>query len=186
MERINILEYEINDNEEVEEVVDEEIQKFKVTDLNSCNWVFRRLALIKTQEEEITELAKNEIERINKWKENELKKNENSKQFLEGLLVEYFITQKQVDPKFKLSTPFGKVTSRKQQPSYKYDTEKFIEWAEENEHIDLIRIKKEVDKKATKEAFKVNGNQLVDETTGLIVEGVTVSERPDSVTIKVE
>ena len=181
MERIEILEFDIDD-----EITEEENQQFKVIDLDSSNWVFRKLAIIKTKEDEINELAKKEIERINKWKEEELKKTENNKSYLEGLLVEYFITQRQVDPKFKLSTPFGKVTSRKQQPSYEYDTEKFIEWAEENEHIDLIRIKKEVDKKATKEAFKVNGNQLVDETTGLIVEGVTVSERPDSVTIKVE
>ena len=47
MENINILEYEIGENEEIEETIDEEIQRFKVSDLNSSNWVFRKLATIK-------------------------------------------------------------------------------------------------------------------------------------------
>lgn len=183
MEKLNILEY---DTEYIDEVPEDEKEQFKVIDLDSSNWVFRRLAAIKIEEDEIKKLANKEIERINKWEEAELKKTENSKAYLEGLLMAYYMEEKLKDNKFKLSTPYGKVTSRKQQPSYEYNQEKFIKWAEENEHVDLIRIKKEVDKTATKKAFTINGNQLIDEDTGLIVEGVTVTERPDNITIKVE
>lgn len=192
MERLEILEFDIDNEEndidsEIKETSEEELkQRYKITSLDSCNWAFRKLATIKVQEEEINELAKNEIERINAWKEDELKKTEDSKAFFEGLLTEYFIEQKQVDPKFKISTPHGKVTSRKQQPKYEYDVEKFIAWAEANEHAELVRIKKEVDKTATKKTFEINGNQLVDEETGLIVDGVTVLKREDSINIKVE
>ena len=107
MERIEILEFDIDNNEEVKEIK----QEFKLHDLDSCNWAFRKLSAIKVKEDKINELSKNEIERINKWKEEELKKTEDNKAFFEGLLTEYFIIQKQVDPKFKISTPFGKVTS---------------------------------------------------------------------------
>lgn len=176
---LEIMDFEIEETEEYK-------QRFEINNLESCNWAFRKLAKIKLKENEVKRVAEKEKERIDTWEKKELAKNEDAKAFFEGLLVEYYSKEKLADPKFKISTPYGKVSSRKQQPSYKYDVNKFINWAKENEYLSLIRVKEEVDKTATKKAFKINGNELLDENTGQIVEGVTIIEGPDSITIKTE
>ena len=157
--------------------------RFTIENLDSANWAFRKLAAIERKRGEIKELADKEIERIKEWQEQEEKGLNNSKEFFEGLLTEYFIRQKEVDPKFKISTPYGKVSSRKQQPKWNYDNDKVIEWLKKN-NSELIRIKEEPDKREIKKAYKVVGNSVVTEN-GEIVEGITVEDRPDSITVKV-
>lgn len=176
---LEIMDFEIEETEEYK-------QRFEINNLESCNWAFRKLAKIKLEEDEIKKVAEKEFERIEAWQKQELAKNEDSKAFFEGLLVEYYSKERLENPKFKISTPYGKVSSRKLQPSYEYDNDKFIAWAKENEYSNLIRIKEEVSKADVKKAFKINGNQLLDENTGQIVDGVTVVERPDSVSVKIE
>lgn len=157
--------------------------RFTIQDLDSANWAFRKLAAIEKKRNEIKELADKEIDRIKEWQEQEQKGLNNSKEFFEGLLTEYFVRQKEVDPKFRISTPYGKVSSRKQQPKWNYDNDKVLEWLRKN-NSELIRIKEEPDKREIKKAYKVVGNNVVTED-GEIVEGIKVEERPDSINIKV-
>ena len=49
----------------------EQDERFKVTDLESANWVFKKLDAINSKEEEINDLADKEIERIKSWKDKE-------------------------------------------------------------------------------------------------------------------
>ena len=157
--------------------------RFTIENLDSANWAFRKLAAIERKRSEIKELADKEIQRIKEWQEQEEKGLNNSKEFFEGLLTEYFIRQKEVDPKFKISTPYGKVSSRKQQPKWNYDNDKVVEWLRKN-NSELIRVKEEPDKREIKKAYKVVGNNVVTED-GEIVEGITIEDRPDSITVKV-
>lgn len=165
--------------------------RFTIENLDSANWAFRKLAAIERKRSEIKELADKEIQRIKEWQEQEEKGLNNSKEFFEGLLTEYFIRQKEVDPKFKISTPYGKVSSRKQQPKWNYDDKKLIPYLE-NYNPKLIRIKKEVNKVDFKKAVKnkegfivtEDGNVISNET-GELIEGVTIEDRPDSITVKV-
>lgn len=164
---------------------------FKISDLDSANWAFRKLAAIERKRKEIKELADREIERIKDWQQQEEEGLNNSKEFFEGLLTEYFVRQKEVDPKFKISTPYGKVSSRKQQPKWNYEDEKLIGYLEHYKP-ELIRIKKEVNKNEFKEAIQekdgfilMDDGKIVSNETGELIEGVTVEERPDSINIKV-
>ena len=177
-----LLEMELIEAEETIEAA-EVGGRFTVQDLDSANWAFRKLAAIERKRNEIKELANKEIERIRQWQEQEEKGLNNSKEFFEGLLTEYFVRQKEVDPKFKLSTPYGKVSSRKQQPKWNYEDEKVLNWLKENDK-ELIRVKYEPDKREIKKKYEVVGNTVVTED-GEIVEGITVEERPDSINIKV-
>lgn len=157
--------------------------RFTVQDLDSANWAFRKLAAIENKRKEIKTLADKEIERIKDWQKQEEESLNYSKEFFEGLLTEYFVRQKEVDPEFKISTPYGKVSSRKQQPKWNYEDEKVLEWLKEND-TELIRIKEEVNKAELKKKYKVVGNEVVTKD-GEIVEGIRVDERPDSISIKV-
>lgn len=177
-----LLEMELIEAEETIEAA-EVGGRFTIQDLDSANWAFRKLAAIERKRKEIQELADREIERIKDWQNQEEESLNNSKEFFEGLLTEYFVRQRELDPKFKLSTPYGRVSSRKQQPKWIYDNDKVVEWLKENDK-ELIRVKYEPDKREIKKKYEVVGNTVVTED-GEIVEGITVEERPEKVTIKV-
>ncbi|HHY13231.1 MAG TPA: hypothetical protein GX526_01105 [Thermoanaerobacterales bacterium] len=157
--------------------------RFTIQDLDSANWAFRKLAAIEKKRNEIKELADKEIDRIKEWQEQEEKGLNNSKEFFEGLLTEYFIRQKEVDPKFKISTPYGKVSSRKQQPKWNYNDRELLDWLKENQP-EFIRIKEEPNKVEIRKNCKVIGQNVVTKD-GEIVEGITIEEREPKVTIKV-
>ena len=142
-----LLEMELIEAKETTEVAEMSGERFTIKDLDSANWAFRKLAAIERKRKEIQELADREIERIKNWQQQEEESLNNSKEFFEGLLTEYYVKQKETDPEFKISTPYGKVSSRKQQPKWHYDEAKLIEWLKEN-NKDLLRVKYEPDKNA--------------------------------------
>lgn len=166
------------------ETTEEEAKKrFRIESTEQANWAFRKLRAINVKSNEIKELAAAERQRIDEWEKKELSVLENSTEFFEGLLAEYFVKQRELDPKFKLSTPYGRVSSRKQQPKWNYEDEKVLNWLKEND-TELIKIKEEINKVELKKKYQIVGNTVVTED-GEIVEGITVEEVPDSINIKV-
>ena len=168
--------------EEIEDISQEK-ERFKIENLESANWALRKLKAIEGKGKEITALANKEIERILEWKDGEIKQLGDSKDFFDFLLTEYYTEQKALDPKFKISTPYGMVSSRKQQDKWNYEDDKVLEWLKENDK-ELIRIKEEINKSELKKKYKSINGQVVTED-GEIMEGITVEERPDTITIKV-
>lgn len=180
MRKMDVL-FEMELQEAVE--VSETQERFKIDNLEAANWAFRKLAAIERKKKEVQELAQKEIERIKTWEQQEISSLNNSKEFFEGLLTEYFAREREKDPKFKISTPYGKVSARKQQPKWHYDDEKLVNWLLENDK-ELVRVKYEPDKNGIKKKYKVIGTNVVTED-GEIVEGITVEERPEKIEIKV-
>jgi phage host-nuclease inhibitor protein Gam len=174
---------EIYEIQEVEQLEGKE--QFKVTNIDQANWCLRKISALKKKQKENEELAKAEIERIQKWLDKENKQLDDSLKFFEGLLEEYAIVQRQKDSKFKLSTPYGKVGFRKQQPKWNYDDEKLLNFLKQADKTEFVRIKEEVNKSELKKKLKIAGNLVVDEN-GEIIEGITIEEQPDKVVIDVE
>lgn len=166
-----------------ERLQEQEHEGFKVTDLQSATWCFRKLKAIKQAKEENQRVANEEIKNIQEWLNNENVKLQDSENFFESLLAEYYKTQKQVDPKFKVSTPYGKVSSRKLPDKWEYDETVTIPWLKAN-NPSLIRIKEEVNKEDLKKVVIVNGKDVVTED-GEIIPGITVEKQPESIKIEV-
>ena len=186
-----ILEMELESIEEINfETVEEIKERFKIDSLDGANWAFKKLKAIEEKKKEIEELANQEmepyliaIERFKKWKEDEFKQYDHSINFFNFLLEEYYREQRKLDPKFKVSTPYGKVTSRKQQPKWNYEEDRLLGWLRTND-LELIRIKEEVDKTELKKKYKVVNGSVVTED-GEIVEGITIEERNPTVKVEV-
>lgn len=176
---------------ELEEISEmEEREGFEINNIHSANWALRKMQAIKTKEREIKDLMDEEILRIKDWANCELMKLDDSNKFFEGLLMQYYLEQKKLDPKFKISTPYGKVSSRKQQPKWIYDNEKAIDSLKENNIKEFIRIKEDLDKASLKKEVEVlrdvfiengevnenirflvgNSGPLVDESDGEIID----------------
>ena len=130
----------------------EQREGFKIENLEGCTWAFRKIRAIENKKTEIEAIAAAEIERINNWKEQELKQYEGDKEFFEGLLTNYYIEEKAQDKKFKLSTPYGKVTSRKTKKWF-YEEEQLIDYLD-MEDPKGVRVKKEIDKTYLKDKYK--------------------------------
>lgn len=161
---------------DLQEVKDE----FKVTDLQSATWALRKLTAVNEKINEINSVAVEEISRINEWAEKEAKSLNNDKEYFEGLLSAYYIEERAKDKKFKLSTPYGKVTSSKRTKYIYEDEQAIMDYCNLNE-IDVIRVKEELDKTSFKKLCKDGVNQ----DTGEIVPGVRV-EVVESVSVKTE
>lgn len=168
--------------EEIEEFKEEE-KRFAVTDVETANYCFRKIMALKQKRTESLELAAKEVERIHSWTLKETKGYDDSIAFFEGLLKVYYKEQKEQDGKFKLSTPYGKIVARKQQPKYEIlDAQKAINYMKESGRVDLVRTKEEIDLNELKKVFKSN----IDGETGEILDFLSIKEQEDSITIKVD
>ncbi len=178
MDALRVLELD-----ELEELESEEKERFEVYDLAS--WVFRKLHAMALKSKEIDSVAEAEMERIREWQATEKKRNEANKEYLESLVVRYFTEERAKDEKFKLSTPWGKVSARKSPPSYVYDDEKLLNFLKSSDRGEFIRVSESVDKALLKKSVTVQGDVVVDEN-GEIIDGITIVEKGLSVSVKVE
>ncbi|WP_433943502.1 host-nuclease inhibitor Gam family protein [Paenibacillus sp. SN-8-1] len=173
--------------DEIEQLEAEEIQGFRVHDLESLNWVFRKLAAIEAKKTEVNRLAAAELCRIEDYRKRELDKLQRDEEYFHGLVSGYALQRREADPKFKSEkTPYGSLTLKKQQPKWNYDDAKLVEWLKANERVDLIRVKEEPVKTDIKKQFTVTDSGAVVDPDGQKVEGIQVEHRGDELVIKPE
>lgn len=174
---------------EVEELESVEGQpSFKIENLDSLNWAFRKISALNSQKAEIDALAKAEIQRITEWQNKETSAIKDSIGYFESAIKEYHFNELQNGGKKTITTPFGKVSSKTtgEQPEAT-DKVQLLQHVEENGLDQYVKIKKEVawaDIKKTLQIAEVNGNKVVVDETGQVVPGVGV--KPTTTTFKVE
>lgn len=162
----------------LENVLEEVREEFKINDLSSANWAFKKLRAIGEKINKIKEAAEKEHLIIEEWEVREVKALEKEKEYFEGLINAYYIEERAIDKKFKLSTPYGKVTARKSK-KWTYDDEVVKEYIKA-ENLPYIKVKEELDKTGLKKEFKDGINPM----TGEIIPGITIEE-VENISIKV-
>lgn len=90
-----------------------EHEGFRVTDISSANWCMRKLQALAAKENEVNTLADDEAQRIEAWREGELKGVAIHREFFEGLLAEWHREQLEINPKGNKSIklPYGTLKS---------------------------------------------------------------------------
>lgn len=161
-------------------------EAYKVKDLKSAMWCMDKIAEYKKGIDEKTKIAKEEIalleakiKKNEEWIKEETKEFESSKAFFEGLLIEYYREEKGKNKKFKLSTPYGKVSSRKTNKWF-YEEEKLSEYLRENDK-ELLKVKIDINKTDLKKKYP----QGINQETGEIIPGINITEE-ENFTIKIE
>ncbi len=174
---------------ELQEALEEwEENTNEIKSLTEATDIMRKMRWVQEKKEENRAVADREIQRVEKWLEKENGKWESISRWYEGLILRWYAQQRQYSPKFKLSTPYGKVATRTI-TQYQYDDEKIIQWAESTNNQDLIRVKREVEKGKLKNRFKPVDpddphSPLADVQTGEIIEGVS-ARKETSTKIKI-
>lgn len=151
---------------------------FDVYDKHTAGRAMQEIAEHKKAIEEAKYYARKERERINHWLEEETRRPLAEIGRLEGLLTIYYQNLKEEDPKARLSTPWGKVTSRTTQ-SYDWGNDDALTlWLKEHGQDEYIREKTTYspNKEEIRKRFQVAGNMLVS-PSGEPVEGVTVEPK---------
>lgn len=164
----------------LQDVLVEERDSFKVDSLETATWAFKKLRAIEEKEAEIKDTAQKEIDIAIKWRDKELEQYVKEKEYFNYLLEEYYRTERARDKKFKLSTPYGRATSKTGNKFIYDNEEEIINYCDEN-NIEALKLKKELDKNTFKKLCP-NG---VNEETGEIIPGVRVEKEVMTVSIKV-
>lgn len=159
----------------------QENEGFKIDSLQGVNWCMRKLRALNEKQKEIESVKDEELRRIEIWANDEVKSIQSDKEFFEAKILEYFKQQRELDPKVKLSTPYGKVAIRKSKKWKYINEEELIGYMEENEYTEGIRVKKELNKTFIKQMFKDGINEF----TGEILPGVEIVEMED-ISVKID
>ncbi|CAG9620848.1 host-nuclease inhibitor Gam family protein [Sutcliffiella rhizosphaerae] len=161
--------------------------KFEITDLDSLNWVFRKMAALKAKQKDIQQLADVERQRISDWEKGELSSITSSLEFFESKVAVFHMEELAKDPKAKtISTPYGKSKTRKSKEAPEKENEDVIlQHVIESGLDDFIKQSvKWGDLKKSLKIAEISGEKVVVDENGQIVPGVTI--KPESISYSVE
>ncbi len=168
----------------------EQRERFSIETRDQASWALRKIGHIEKQLADNKRLADAERAKIEDWEKGEAESLNREKDYFTSLLASYHMALLVGDPKARtIRLPYGLLKCRKQQPEFVRDETALLTWVKANQP-DFIKVKESVDwaefKKLTALAEPEGINaQVVDTTTGMIVEGVTAIIRPDKFEVEV-
>ena len=163
---------------------EEEKEKFEVNSLSSADWAIRKIKELEANIKQNNDFAEAEKIRLEQWLESENRKYQESIEYFNSLLSRYLQELRKDNPKAKISTPHGTVSTRKNQKQWTYSDDVLAE-LEEKEMFEFIRIKKEVDKKELKKVLSATDDGIVVNSDGEVIKGVTVVDGGEVMTVKI-
>lgn len=150
-------------------------KRFEITDLDSATWAMRKLKAFDDQDAEYKRVAQSQIDSIEDWRDRKLESNSQSREYMQGILVDYLLKERQKNPKFKIDTPYGTVSTRKSPAGVNWSDAKVVSSLKKQDLNELIKVTEAPDKAAIKKAFSFQGNRYVNED-GQVLEGATPKE----------
>ena len=125
-----------------------------ITNLEEATVLLRKLRFVRAKEREYKDVAENELKRIQTWLAKETEQLTSIAEYYESQLAQYYRIEKEKSPKFKLTTPYGKVSSKKDKKfNWPQNDTELISYMKEIGKDELIRVKTELDKNEFKKAF---------------------------------
>lgn len=169
-------------------------QQFRVENLDQAGWAVRKYARIERRREELRQTAELEIARIQSWLRGEEEKLDREAGFFMNLLADYHRRILEADPKAKtIKLPHGTLQMRAQQPEFKRDDAKLLQFLKADAaRVEFVRVKEEPNWSEFKKRLLVihaenSGDgqaHVIDGVTGEIVPGVVAEIRPPQFSIK--
>lgn len=171
-------------NEHIAEEVNND-DRFVIDSEEKADWALRKIKEAENKIEEIEEFAEHQIRQIENWKAKQTGKHHESIDYFQSLLAEYLNNKRKEDPEIKsITLPTGNVGFRKRQPKWIYNDEVLLESLESENMNDLIRVKKEINKKTIRKEFKVVNGNVINPETGQVIEGIQVVQQGESLNVR--
>ena len=130
------------------EIIEEPAREpFIVDDDSKADWAMRKLASIRRKQSENQAIYERELQRVKEWLEKVNTALERDAEWFEANLKPYALLQRSEGRK-SVVLPHGTIKTTAGRPKFEIEDEGvFLAWAETNQP-DLVRVKKEIDKKA--------------------------------------
>lgn len=150
----------------------EEKEQFVIDTPEKADWALKKLQEIKRQQLEIDKRADEQIKPIEDWRKKEIGKLSDSEIYFTMLLTEYANNNRDKDNKFRFSSPYGKIYTRKTK-KWTYDEQKVIG---EYKNTDVVQNVPKLNKSELKKRIEFINGKPVDKETGEVVDGVEIEE----------
>ena len=160
---------EENDNDEVEK------KQFEIEDLSGVDWALRKIQQNNEKFKEIKEYAEKEVSKYNLLIKRQQEMTENNNQYLRYLIKNFLDAKRKEDPKYKITTAIGTVSTRNK-TNWKYDDEKLLDFFKKNDMTKYIKFKEEVNTVDFKKEAIVTDSGVVVTEAGEIIDGVEVTQ----------
>ena len=168
-----------------QEEAEDQAQAFDIEDDKKASWALKKYKLLEIEEDRKAKLVKDETERLKLWLLSEQEKIDKKKAYLEQMLGGYLMELRKDDPKAKVDTPYGTVSTRKNPDKWIYEDQAVIKFLHEAEMDKFIRVKEEIDKTPLKKALKVLDGKAYTEA-GEEVAGISVENAGEKIVIKAD
>jgi hypothetical protein len=159
----------------------EEHEDFQITDDSTAEWAVRKIKDAQQDTEKWRQHFADQLQAI-------ANSNQSTINYMTSLLGGYFaiVPHRETTMQAKYELPSATLIRKQQQPEYSRDNDTLLRYADENQRVDFIRVKREPNWEAIKAASTVQGETLVDTETGEIIPGITVVARPDKFDVKIK
>jgi phage host-nuclease inhibitor protein Gam len=161
------------------EIIEEPTREaFVISDDSKADWAMRKLASLRRKQADNKAIFDKELQRVTEWLEKVNTDLERDAEWFESNLKPYALTERSNGRK-SLVLPHGTVKTTAGRPKIEIQNEvEFLAWAEKSEP-ELIRVKKEIDKKVLNALLTDSGDVI--STQGEIVPSVRVIPAETSV-----
>jgi phage host-nuclease inhibitor protein Gam len=162
-------------------------EAWRIDGFETANWAMRKLKAAQERLDAINRQALDEAAKISDWANRVSAGPLRDKTYFENALAHYLLELRRADENTKsLVLIDGEVNSRSvPAKAVVSDADVFKKWASDNGHPEFIRIKSEVDLSALKDAVRFDGDLVILEETGEVIDGLLGIEADVSVTVHV-
>lgn len=160
---------------------------WRITDDGCADWACQKIAEEKAELDRIKALGESQIEKIQQRLDAAQRRYENGTRFLTGKLAEYFETVPHKTTKTKHSYRLlsGTLVKKIGGSTMKQDDDALLAYLKGSGNEDMIQNTEKPKWGEFKKRLEIVGGQIVDKTTGELVEGVQFIEKPDTFTVDV-
>ena len=160
---------------------------FSITDDGLADWAVQKIAEEKAEYERLKQLADAQIAAIMEKVAAAQKRYENGTAFLTSKLSQFFETvpHKKTKTQETYRLLSGTLKKKLGGTTMKQDDAQLLEYLKASGNTDLIKVEESPRWGEFKKRLEIVGGQVVDSTTGEIVEGVKLIENPDTFTVDV-
>jgi len=155
---------------------------WKIENDNSADWALDKIRESQAEYRRLEIAVNNKIEQLKEALQKEKEGMEREINFFQGKLAEYFETvpRKTTKTQETYKLPSGRLVKRYKAPKIKRDNEKLVEWLEQNDMTEFVKIEKKADWATLKKETEIAGERVISKHTGEVIEGVTaVPQNPE-------
>ena len=157
----------------------EQVEQFQVTDDQKADWCLQKIAEADAELEKLTAWYQRQIDLAKEHHESRVS-------YFTELLKKYFSTvpAKETKTMSKYSLPSGELIMSKAKEDFKAtDKEKLLSWCITNDP-ELIKVESSPKWAEIKKRLTIVEGKIVDNETGLFVDGVELEEKPEEFKVK--